>query len=111
MISAKVVLTQPLKRELQFVGGAGCGHHLILDAAAGATGPKPIELVAVGFARRTAFDVITVLCQKYHQKVSSYEVRVGVDQAERLPQVYTAVRIHHVVTGYEIDPATIEEAI
>jgi hypothetical protein len=27
------------------------------------------------------------------------------------PQVLTAVRIHHVVTGYEIDPAVIEEAI
>jgi putative redox protein len=59
----------------------------------------------------TAFDVITVLRQKYHQKVTGYEVRVEADQAERPPQVFTAVRIHHVVTGFEIDPAAIEEAI
>jgi putative redox protein len=111
MITAKVLLTQPLRAERQFAVTTGSEHHLLLDDAAGGTGPKPIELVAVGLAGCTAFDVITVLRQKYHQKVTGYEVRVEADQAERPPQVFTAVRIHHVVTGYEIDPAAIEEAI
>ena len=62
---------------------------------AGGTGPKPIELVAVALAGCTAFDVITILRQKYHQKVTGYEVRVEADQAERPPQVFTAVRIVH----------------
>ena len=56
-------------------------------------------------------NVITVLRQKYHQKVTGYEVRVEADQADRPPQVFTAVRIHHVVTGNEIDVAALEEAI
>jgi putative redox protein len=111
MITANVMLTQPLKANRQFVATTGTDHHLVLDDAAGGTGPKPIELVAVGLAGCTAFDVITVLRQKYHQKVTGYEVRVEADQAERPPQVFTNVRIHHVVTGYEIDPAAIEEAI
>ena len=111
MISAKVLLNQPLKAERQFVATTGSEHHIPLDDAAGGTGPKPIELVAVGLAGCTGFDVITVLRQKYHQKVTGYEVRVEADQAERPPQVFTAVRIHHVVTGYEIDAAAIEEAI
>jgi putative redox protein len=55
--------------------------------------------------------VITILRQKYHQKVTGYEVRVEADQAERPPQVFTAVRIVHVVTGYDIDRAAVEEAI
>ena len=59
----------------------------------------------------TAFDVITVLRQKYHQKVTGYEVRVEADQADRPPQVFTAVRIHHVVTGFDIDMAALREAI
>ena len=59
----------------------------------------------------TAFDVITILRQKHHQKVTGYEVRVEADQAERPPQVFTAVRIHHVVTGFGIDPAAVEQAI
>jgi putative redox protein len=111
MINAKVVLAQPLKAERQFAATTGSEHHMLLDDAAGGTGPKPIELVAVGLAGCTAFDVITILRQKYHQKVTGYEVRVEADQAERPPQVFTSVRVHHVVTGYEIDPAAIEAAI
>jgi putative redox protein len=111
MITAKVLLTQPLKADRQFVGTTGREHHLLLDDAAGGTGPKPIELIAVGLAGCTAFDVITVLRQKYHQKVTGYEVRVEADQAERPPQVFISVRIHHVVTGLEIDHSAIEEAI
>lgn len=111
MISAKVHLTQPLRADRQFVATTGTEHHLLLDDAAGGTGPKPIELVAVALAGCTAFDVITVLRQKYHQKVIAYEVRVEADQAERPPQVFTAVRIHHIVTGLEMDAAAIEEAI
>jgi putative redox protein len=111
MVSAKVVLSQPLKTERQFVASSGSEHYMLLDDAAGGTGPKPIELVAVALAGCTAFDVITILRQKYHQKVTGYEVRVEADQAERPPQVFTAVRIHHAVTGFEIDPRAIEEAI
>src|SRR5579872_2626241 len=111
MISAKVELTQPLTQQRQFVAETGSEHHFLMDDSAGGTGPKPIELVATGLAGCTAFDVITILRQKYHQKVTGYEVRVEADQAERPPQVFTAVRIVHVVTGYDIDRAAIAEAI
>src|SRR6266567_3976926 len=111
MISAKVDLTQPLSQQRQFVARTGSEHYLLLDDSAGGTGPKPIELIAIGLAGCTAFDVVTILRQKYHQKVTGYEVRVEADQAERPPQVFTNVRIHHVVTGFEMDPAALDQAI
>jgi len=111
MISAKVELTQPLSQQRQFVARTGSEHFLLMDDGAGGTVPKPIELVAVGLAGCTAFDVITILRQKYHQKVTGYEVRVEADQAERPPQVFTAIRIHHVVRGVDIDALAIEQAI
>ncbi|MDE3170276.1 MAG: OsmC family protein [Acidobacteriota bacterium] len=111
MITAKVQLSQPLRSDRQFVGTTGSQHHILMDDAAGATGPKPVELVAVALAGCTAFDVATILRQKYHQKLTGYEVRVEADQADRPPQVFTAVRIHHVLTGYELDATTIEQAI
>ena len=111
MVSGKVQLTQPLRGDRQFVATSGSEHYMLMDDAAGGTGPKPIELVATGLAGCTAFDVITILRQKFHQKVTGYEVRVEADQAERPPQVFMAVRIHHVVTGFEIDPMAIEAAI
>ena len=111
MISATVVLTQPLKADRQFVAATGSGHHMLLDDLAGGTGPKPVELVAAALAGCTAFDVITILRQKFHQNVTGYEVRVEADQAERPPQVFTNTSIHHVVKGFEINPKAIEEAI
>lgn len=111
MLEAKVTLTEPAKRRRQFVARTGSGHHLLLDDSAGGSGPKPIELVAVGMAGCTAFDVVTVVREKYHQRVTGYEVRVEVEQAERPPQVFTAVRVHHVVTGHDIDSTAVEEAI
>jgi len=111
MITAEVELTQALRQQHQFVARTGSGHNLILDDTAGGTGAKPIEMIAVGLAGCTAFDVITILRQKYHQKVTGYQVRVEADQAERPPQVFTTVRIHHVVTGVGIDEAALEEAI
>ena len=111
MISAKVDLTQPHGQQRQFVASSGSGHSFLIDDAVGDTGPKPIELIAVGLAGCTAFDVVTILRQKYHQKVTSYSVKIEADQAERPPQVFTAIRIRHLITGFDVDPATVEQAI
>ena len=111
MITAKVSLTHALNSQRQFVAETGSGHHFILDDAAGGSGAKPIELVAVALAGCTAFDVVTILRQKNHQKVTGYEVHVEADQVERPPQVFASVRIRHVVTGFEIDKAAVERAI
>lgn len=111
MIEAKVVLTQPNVLSRQFVATTGSGHHLILDDPWGGTGPKPVELIAVALAGCTAFDVINHLRLKRNQQVSGYEVRVEADQAEADPKIFTAVRLHHIVSGHEIDPDAVQEGI
>ena len=111
MISAKVSLTQPLKSQRQFIAETGSGHNLILDDAAGATGPKPIELVAVALAGCTALDVVTMLRPKHHQKLTTYEVHVEADQAERPPKVFTAIRLRHVITVFGIDETAVQQTI
>jgi len=111
MITARVELTQALKAQRQFVAETGSGHHMVLDDAAGGTGAKPIELVAVAMAGCTAFDVITMLRQKHHQKVTGYEVLVEAEQAERPPQVFTTIRVRHVVKGIGVDPKAVAQAI
>jgi len=110
MISATVTLTQPQGTHRQFVATSGTGHHLLIDDAAGNTGPKPIELVAIALAGCTAFDVINIL-RKKRQEVAGYEVRVEADQVSTPPLVFTAVRIHHVVTGVDVSPQAVEDAI
>jgi putative redox protein len=111
-IRARIMLTQPaLVNGRQFVVETGSGHHFLVDDTAGATGPKPIELVAAALAGCTAFDVITILRGKKRQLITGYEVRVEAEQAERPPQAFVAIRIHHIVTGRDVDPAAVDEAI
>jgi putative redox protein len=110
-VRARVTLTRPGPGQRQFVAETGGGHHFLMDDAAGGTGPKPLELVAAALAGCTASDVIATLRDRKHQRISAYEVRVEADQAERPPQIFVAVRIHHIVTGYDIDPALVSEAI
>jgi len=111
-VRARVTLTQPeVDNCTQFLVETGSGHLFLVDDTAGGTGPEPIELVAAALAGCTAFDVITILRVKKGQRVTGYEVRVEADQAERPPQTFVAVRIHHIVTGYDIDPAAVSEAI
>jgi putative redox protein len=38
-------------------------------------------------------------------------VQVEAEQAERPPQVFVAIRIHHIVRGHDIDAAAVSEAI
>ena len=109
MISARVKLTYPGTR--QFFLETGSGHRFIIDDSVGQTGPKPVELVAGALAGCTAFDVITILRNKKHKNVSGYEVSVEADQRNTPPQVFTEVRLHHTITGEDIDPQSVQEAI
>ena len=109
MIQGTITLTNPTGTNRQFVATTGTGHHLMIDDAAGGTGAKPIELVAIALAGCTAFDVINILRMK-RQNVTSYEVRCEADQAPDPPQVFTKVRIHHVISG-EVAEIAVQEAI
>ena len=110
MISATVTLTQPQSTHRQFVATSGSGHHLLIDDPAGNTAAKPIELVAIALAGCTAFDVINIL-RKKRQQVTGYEVTVEADQAPNPPQVFTRVRIRHILTGIDVSPDAVEDAI
>jgi len=110
MITATVTLTQPQGTNRQFVATSGTGHHFLIDDPAGNTGAKPIELVAIALAGCTAFDVINIL-RKKRQQVTGYEVKVEADQAPTPPQVFTQVRIHHILTGTDLSAQAVEEAI
>src|SRR5260370_32744059 len=110
MLTANAKRTQPSGTNRQFVATSGTGHHFLIDDAAGNTGAKPIELVAIALAGCTAFDVIDIL-RKKRQQVTGYEVSVEADQAPNPPQVFTQVRIHHMVTGIDVSAQAVEGAI
>lgn len=109
MIQGSVTLTQPQSSARQFVATSGTGHHILLDDANGNSGVKPIELIAIGLAGCTAFDVINIL-RKKRQHVTAYSVHVEADQADSPPQVFTNVRVSHHIAG-DVSPQAVEDAM
>ena len=110
MIKATIRLANASGSNRQFVATSGSGHRLLIDDATGNTGAKPIELVAIALAGCTAFDVIQIL-RKKRQHVTDYQVTIEAEQAPNPPQVFTQVRIHHLLTGTDIASKAVEDAI
>jgi putative redox protein len=95
---------------LRFVGRTGSGHRLVLDAAAGDSGPRPAELVPLALAGCTAMDVISIL-RKKRQEITHYEVRASGTQREEPPAIFTRIDIIHDVEGVEVDIDAVRRAI
>jgi putative redox protein len=55
--------------------------------------------------------VATYLRSKKHKTLSAYEVSVEAEQRPAPPQVFTNVRIHHSISGTDIDTQSVEDAI
>ena len=106
MIEAKTIWTD----KDRFVGEANSGHALVLDAGAVNTASTPMELVLIGLCGCTASDVVGIL-RKKRQQVTGYEVSVEADQTPDPPQVFTKVRIHHTVSGVDVSPQAVADAI
>ncbi len=100
--------------DLAFDGQTDSGFHIPLDAdaAVGGTnsGPRPMELIALGLAGCTAMDVISILRKKCRE-VTSFEVHVDAPRAEEHPKVFTGAVITYVVKGSQINEASVLRAI
>jgi putative redox protein len=96
---------------LRFVARTGSGHEIVLDDAAGDSGARPADLVAVAVAGCTAFDVISIL-RKKRQGVARYEIRASADQREdRQPAIFTRIDVVHLVEGPDVSVEAVRRAI
>ena len=99
---------------MSFVAETGSGHVLAMDGAADGGGrnlaPRPMETVLAGTGGCTAYDVVLILKRGRHD-VRGCEVRLTAERAETDPKVFTAIRMHFVVSGRGLTPAAVERAI
>jgi putative redox protein len=95
---------------LRLQATTGSGFTLALDNAVGATAPTPVELLLVALGGCTGMDVASIL-RKKRQDVRHYEVRVTGEQRDEHPKRYARIEVVHVVTGHDISPAAVQEAI
>ena len=94
----------------RFVGSASSGHAIVVDASAEKQGPSPMELLLIGLAGCTAYDVMSIL-EKKRQAVSGLEVSARAERADEPPRVYTTIEVEYVLRGRGIKPKAVEDAI
>lgn len=97
-----------------FVGETGSGHAVVMDGAPEAggrnLGPRPMEMLLIGTGACSAFDVVLIL-KKARVAVSDCVVEVSAERAETDPKVFTAIRLHFIVTGKNLDREKVERAV
>lgn len=100
--------------DVMFVGQADSGHSVVIDGPADAGGRnagfRPMELVLTGLGGCTAFDVVSIL-KKSRQQVSDCVVQLDAKRADDIPQVFTHIHIHFIVSGHDLSVAAVERAI
>jgi putative redox protein len=94
----------------RFVGRASSGHAVVVDASAEKQGASPMELLLIGMAGCTAYDVMSIL-EKKRQTVTGLEVSARAERAEEPPRVYTTIEVEYVLRGRDIKPKAVKDAI
>jgi putative redox protein len=95
---------------MQFVARAGDGSGVVLDSSDGGSGPSPMELVLIGVAGCTAIDVIMIM-QKKRVHIIDFKVNISGERADEHPKRYTKIHIEYVLSGRDIKPNAVEQAI
>src|ERR1700748_495115 len=102
------------KDGMTFVAETGSGHVVAMDGApeggARNLAPRPMEMVLLGTGGCTAYDVV-MIAKKSRQDIRGCTVSLKADRASEDPKVFTKIHFHFVVTGHDLNPATIERAI
>lgn len=99
---------------VSFVGEAGSGHAVVIDGApehgGRNLGMRPMEMVLVGAAACTAFDVVTIL-RKGRQSIADCVVTAAADRAREEPRVFTRIHLVYTVAGRGLDRRQVERAV
>jgi len=97
-----------------FVGESGSGHAVVMDGPADGGGQnlgiRPMEMLLLGTGGCTAYDVVSIL-KKSRQWVTDCVAEISAERAEEVPQVFTSIHIHFVITGKGLSDTSVKRAI
>lgn len=100
--------------DVMFVAESGSGHAVVIDGAPEGggrnMGMRPMELVALGVASCSSYDVVTIL-RKARQKISRCEARISAERADAVPAVFESIHLHFRIAGENLSEAQVARAI
>jgi putative redox protein len=99
---------------MAFMGEAGSGHAVMMDGAPDHGGRnigiRPMEMLLIGLAGCTGFDVVQIL-KKGREPVTGCDVEVEAQRAAEDPKVFTAIHIAYRISGRGLNAAKVERAV
>jgi len=99
---------------VSFVGESETGHAVVIDGApeygGRNRGMRPMEVVLLGAAACTAFDVVLIL-RKARQPIADCSVDAEAERASTEPKVFTKIHLRYAVAGRGLDPKQVERAV
>jgi len=100
--------------DMMFTGESGSGHTIVLDGApengGRNAGIRPLELMLLGLAGCTAFDVVLIL-QRGREPIAGCVVEVDAERAPTDPKVFTTIHLQYRLSGQGLSPQKVERAI
>jgi putative redox protein len=99
----------PYRFECVNAAGKSCVIDGPSSIGGGEDGLRPMELVLMGLAGCSTFDIINIL-RKQRQNVVDLKVKVIGERAEVEPKVYTEITLQFVAVG-EVDPVKLQRAV
>ena len=100
--------------DVMFVAESGSGHAVVIDGAAEGggrnMGMRPMELVALGVASCSSYDVVTIL-RKARQQITCCEARVSAERVDAVPAVFESIHLHFRIAGENLSEAQVARAV
>ena len=97
-----------------FLAHSGSDHQIMIDGppdhGGENKGVRPMEMVLLGMAGCSTFDVMTML-KKGRQDVTDCVCDVEAERAESVPAVFTKIHLHFRVTGNNLKDAQVKRAV
>ncbi|SMY37219.1 OsmC family protein [Photobacterium andalusiense] len=95
---------------MTFVGQSSSGHSIVLDGNGGDKAPSPMELVLMAAGGCSSVDVVSGL-QDLQQQITGCEVQISAERREQAPRLFTAVKLHFVVTGHNLNADKVSQVV
>jgi putative redox protein len=100
--------------DVVFLAESGSGHTVTIDGPESEggrnVGIRPMELMLMGMAGCTSFDVVKIL-KKARQPIEDCVAEVEAKRADDIPSVFTDIHIHFVIKGAGVKESQVKRAI
>lgn len=96
-----------------FVGQNETGHSIVLGTATDTSlkpGPSSMELVLIGAAGCSAWDVVNIL-EKGRQQIEDVIVEIEGDRRDEVPKVFVRIHMRFIVKGRGLSEEKVKRAV